>query len=278
MTQPATALDFAEGFKPGMPNETYHAHESISKSGLDKVHISPAHYKDQPPREPTQAMRIGSAIHCAVLEPDLFDKRYLEVNFKDRRTKAYKETAQAHGEEFVLLPHEAEHVRAVQKSIHAHPEAKKLITQPGDFEMSAFARDPETGVKVRCRYDLLCSNFALDLKKSRGVMPREFSRACATYRYHVQAAFYSDVYEWITGEKLEAFWFLAVEDQPPYTPVLYRLDDISLEQGRIDYRRDLNTYAMCLESGEWPKFEPETSLLSLPDWALADMDDALEIM
>lgn len=266
------------GLIAGMPNEVYHSTDAISKSGLDLVDKSPAHYKFQPPREPTPAMRVGSAIHCAVLEPDRFDAEYVTAPVKTRREKAYKELVAEHGEGLVLVPSEAEAVRAIQSAALSRPEVKRLAHAPGWNELSAFGVDPETGAKVRCRYDLLARDgFAVDLKKSRNVFPRGFSRSVAAYRYHVQVAFYSDVYYWITGDLLPEFWLIAIEDQPPYTAVPYRLDDMAIEAGRIAYRRNLNTYARCLESGEWPRFEPETDLLTLPDWALYDLEDQLEV-
>ena len=266
------------GFIGGMPGKAYHAHRSISKSGLDLVDKSPAHYKEQPPREPTPAMKVGSAIHCAVLEPDRFDAEYVVADVKTRREKAYKEAVAEHGDELVLIPSEAEAVRAIQQAALSRPEVKALAHAPGWNELSAFATDPETGVLCRCRYDLLARDgFAVDLKKARDVFEHGFSRSIASYRYHVQVAFYSDIYYWITGERLSEFWLLAVEDQPPYTAVPYRLDDISIEAGRRAYRESLNTYAMCLGSGDWPRFEPESNLISLPAWALDDMEDELEV-
>lgn len=265
------------GFVGGMPNEVYHATEAISKSGLDLVDKSPAHYKHQPPREPTPAMRMGSAIHTAVLEPDRFDAEYVVAEVKTRREKAYKELVAQHGDELVLVPSEAEAVRAIQKAALSRPEVKRLAHAPGWNELSAFATDPVTGVRVRCRYDLLAeAGFAVDLKKARDVFPHGFARSCASYRYHVQVALYSDVYYWITGERLSEFWLLAIEDQPPYTAVPYRLDDMAIEAGRLAYRKNLNTYAHCLESGDWPLYEPESDLLALPMWALDELEDELE--
>ncbi|MFW6024062.1 MAG: PD-(D/E)XK nuclease-like domain-containing protein [Dichotomicrobium sp.] len=266
------------GFIGGMPSEVYHSTDAISKSGLDLIEKSPAHYKFQPPREPTPAMRIGSAIHCAILEPDRFDAEYVVAEVKTRREKAYKELVAEHGEELVLIPSEAEAVRAIQEAALSRPEVRRLVHAPGWNELSAFAIDPETGAKVRCRYDLLAKDgFAVDIKKSRDVFPHGFSRAIASYRYHVQVAFYSDIYYWITGERLSEFWLIAIEDQPPYTAVPYRLDDLAIEAGRIAYRRNLNTYAHCLASGEWPRFEPESDLITLPQWALYEMEDQLEV-
>lgn len=261
-------------FLVGVPNEVYHAAPGISKSGLDLVHKSPAHYAHRKPFDPTPAMRIGTAVHCAVLEPDRFATEYVVVDSKDRRQKAYKDAVEEHGVELVLLPNEAEDIRAIQDAAHGRSGVRPLVSAEGWRELSAFAKDPETGVQVRCRYDLLAADgFAVDLKTARDVFPRGFERSIASYRYHVQVAFYSDVYEWITGEKLTEFWLLVVEATAPYTVIPYRLDDAAIEQGRIDYRKNLNTYAECLSSDSWPHFEPESDLLTLPAWAFDEIEE-----
>lgn len=261
------------GFVPDLPESEYHAGPEISKSGLDLIDISPAHYKHAPPREPTPAMMIGTAIHRAILEPERFDAEYHFPAVKDRKQAAYKEAVQTYGLERVLLPHDAEHVRAIQKAALSRPHVARLAHAEGHAELSAFADDPVTGVKVRCRYDRLSTGFAADLKKSRDVLPRQFANSCARYRYHVQAAFYIDIYYWLTGDRLSDFWFIAIEDKPPYTVVPYRLDELSIEAGRRAYRENLNLYARCLEANDWPHYEPESELLSLPDWALGDLDE-----
>ncbi len=69
--------------KPGIysaiPNAVYHSGPEISKSGLDIVHKSPAHYKAAKkagPKSSTPDQRIGTIVHDLILEPDEFWDRY----------------------------------------------------------------------------------------------------------------------------------------------------------------------------------------------------------
>jgi exodeoxyribonuclease VIII len=61
-------------------NADYHDGEGISKSGLDLIARSPMHYHSaitsETPRESTPAQMLGTALHCMVLEPNLFLKEY----------------------------------------------------------------------------------------------------------------------------------------------------------------------------------------------------------
>src|SRR5690606_39465824 len=71
-----------------MSNEEYHSlPDSISKSGLDLIARSPAHYRYAERREPTRAMVIGTAIHAAILEPDVFATEYLLLRSEEHTSE-----------------------------------------------------------------------------------------------------------------------------------------------------------------------------------------------
>ena len=73
------------GLFAGISNAAYHAGDGISKSGLDLIARSPLHYfakyrsPDRERDEPTEAMKLGTAVHSAVLEPESFASDYIVV-------------------------------------------------------------------------------------------------------------------------------------------------------------------------------------------------------
>jgi exodeoxyribonuclease VIII len=81
------------GIYAGISNDAYHGGPGVSKSGLDLIARSPLHYwtryldPQRTPTEPTPSMRLGTAIHTAVLEPGEFAKRHHVAPVVDRRTK-----------------------------------------------------------------------------------------------------------------------------------------------------------------------------------------------
>jgi exodeoxyribonuclease VIII len=264
----------------GMPNAAYHAHDSISKSSLDSILRSPAHFKYRRFVEPTRAMEIGTAIHTALLEPDRFITEYVLLeNVKDRRAAEYKQAVEKHGTEKVLTSPEVLTVAGMQQSVTSHPVASLWLQKKGYRELSIFAQDPVTGINVRIRPDALTTDgHILDLKKTQDARPSGFSRTVATYRYHVQAAFYSDVYQWATGQKAQSFRFIVVEESLPHACMVYRLDDFSLEEGRRVYRQALNLYAECLESDKWDAYPcSDDEIISLPDWQIRQIENELEV-
>lgn len=279
MIQP---IEYTGTIEPGnaylnMPNEVYHAADGISNSGLSLISRSPAHYMHAAKREASRAMEIGTAIHCALLEPARFKEEYLLLrDVKDRRASAYKEAVKQFTSERVLVSSEAVNIASMQESVYAQPEARKALESEGWREISMFATCPDTGVLMKCRFDLLTADGrAYDVKKTRDARPVQFGKSVNDYRYHVQQAFYSRVFDLVTGEPLQAFKFIAVEDQPPYTAAVYSLDELTVEIGRFLMQRDFATYASCVESGEWP--HPDTATeITVPAWAVFEYEAMLE--
>ena len=247
-----------QGFLEHLSNDAYHASNGISKTGLDKVERSPAHFNSNAPFSQTRAMEIGSAIHCAILEPDRYNAEYTVADSIARNTKEYKSAAKENplGKEFTLTTVESANVSGMRASVENNDEAMKYLSRPGLAELSAFAVDPETQIQLRSRYDWVTDmglswsgNSSVDVKKTQDV--RDFRKSVESYNYHIQEAFYRHVYKLITGEELENFFFLAVEEKPPYTSKMFTLSPQMLEVGRFYMRKNINLYAECIRSGKW---------------------------
>ena len=273
--------------KPGiytadqLSNAAYHSGPGISCTGLKKIAVSPAHFKSGEFKQ-TSAMTMGSATHSAILEPESFAKQYVTLPAgKDRRSAEYKALCASHGADNVLVSADSCQIGAMQSAVRANPVANKwLYQEPGRNELSVYAKDPETGVLVRCRFDrLLDRGFSPDMKTTTDASPRGFSNAIAKYSYAFQAAFYLDTYFWATGDRLSGFGFICVEKAAPYNVMCYRLDDESIEIGRYQYRQALIKYASCLESGVWSGYDgaDEETLIGLPSWQISQYEEGLEI-
>lgn len=256
----------------GMPNEVYHAHLAISKSGLDLIHRSPAHFQYSAHREATRAMEIGTAIHCAILEPERFRDEYVLLrDVKDRRASEYKKAKEVHGGEYVLTGKEADNVAGMQESVRS-----QYAIPNGTAEVSLFGICERTGVPVKCRFDLLTDDGAgVDLKKTQDSSREAFAKSVFNYRYHVQDAFYSYVYALVAGRALESFTFLAVEEQPPHIAMPYTLGEESRDIAHNEMLDDLDRYAACVQANDWPGYERTEEPLELPSWVLAQYENDL---
>ena len=261
------------GIIPGIPIEEYHRHASVSKSQLDQLAKSPAHYLASltTPRKETAAMRIGSIFHGMVLEPERVQIAVAPAC--DKRTRDGKATWEAFclenaGAEIVTAE-EGEMLNGMVASVRAHPAAFALLSGPGIAEGSAFWIDEYSGELCRCRPDFYRQDLGIivDLKSTEDASPKEFARSIAKYRYQVQSAFYQDGLEAATGDYIKGFLFVAVEKKAPYAVAVYQLDMQGVEAGRIAYRDNLITLADCKASGKFPAYSDRVETISLPAWA-----------
>ncbi len=260
-----------------MPETEYRNHPAISKSDLDLIDRSVAHYVYRTPFESTRAMEIGTAIHAAMFEHERYKDEYCILqNVKARTASEYKQAVKVHGSSRVLIGHESDKVNGMYQSIQLNQDALDLINRPGWCEIAFFAICKETGLAIKCRFDFLSHDWvATDLKKTQDVRYEKAQRSIGSYRYHVQDAFYNYVVKMFTLEKngVEGgveFNFLFVEEMPPHANKVYDLDDEAYQVGTREMMRNLKDYEEYLKKGDsLPEglVQPR-EVMSLPAWAL----------
>lgn len=261
------------GVYPAMSNADYHAAPGISKSGLDLIAKCPALYKaryiDGIVQEETAAMRIGSAAHMLVFQPDEFPRWFAVRPAVDGRTKEGKQiitrfVADNQGRT-ILSQDEHLQASAVREAVMAHSAARQFV-EGGIAEQSFFAEEP-SGIVRKVRPDYMVNGMLVDLKTTTDASEEAFSRTCWNFRYHVQAAYYLDTVEIVTGWRPDAFIFIAAEKCTGQVAV-YVASQSMIEAGRRQYMHDLETYRRCMESGVWPGYNQGRAIeISLPHWA-----------
>ncbi len=248
-------------------NADYHADPAVSASHLHAVAKSPYHYWSRyldPNRiapESTAAMRLGSLVHCAVLEPEELGKRYGVC--APRNTKAGKEQAERMAAAGIEAITQSDMALALSMalSVRLHPAAAALLVH-GKAEQSFWWDDAATGLRCKCRPDWYDGTTVVDLKTTTDAGPG-FARSVATFRYHVQASHY------LAGlHGAERFVFIAVEKTAPYAVAVYELDAAAMAAGDELRQRDMRVIADCQAISEWPGYGDTIQPLSLPLWAL----------
>lgn len=247
-----------------MTNEEYHAHPALSASGIKALAKSPAHYQASLIyREETPAMRLGTAFHTAVLEPDRWMADYYRLDF-DRRTKEGKQRAaelESNGI-ITLSPDDYETVQRMRDAVMAHRTASELLRMPGKAESSHF--ENLDGIACKCRPDWLTDDgIIIDIKSTVNAHPSEFGRSVINFGYHLQAVHYLRVL-WQTATR---FVFIAVEKTPPYGVSVHVLDSEAMEFAFAQHDRLLALYKTCRETDSWPCYGDEIYITSLPTWA-----------
>lgn len=279
---PAGIADYPPGIYPDIPAEVYHQRVLgvVNKGALDQIAKTPAHYRawvdgaDDAPAE-TPALLFGRALHCLVLEPELFATEWAEQpDFGNLRTKAAREARDAwlaeHPGITLLSSDDWQRLHAMREAVLAHPVASALL-DGGQAEATSVWTDPGTGLLCKARMDCWRPDIGVigDLKSTVDASPAAFARAVANYRYHVQQAHYAAGAA-AHGIEAPTFVFVVVEKTPPYAVCLYQLDDDAADRGDELRTRDLQRLDACLQADDWPAYPPAVNALSLPAWAHRD--------
>lgn len=255
--------------------DNYHADTThVSKSGLDKINRSPAHYwhhylNPDKEDEDTQALKIGRAFHTIVTEEHRFYREFIVTpNGIDRRTKdgklAWSRFLEAAEGRTLLKDEEWEQLIAMRNAVMEHPICWHIFNGEGYAEEVFTGTCQDTGVPVKCRTDWRThDDIVFDLKTTDDARQDSFARSVRKYRYQVQDAFYRDVFTASTGRYLRGFIFIAVEKTPPYNVKLYELDEDAQHDGRVQYIDNLITFRDCKTANKWPGYETNISKISI---------------
>lgn len=234
-------------------NDEYHSKSSISASGLKKIsQKSVYHFLNQKVEE-TASMKLGTAVHAAILEHDTFYDIYHVIEKINRRTKAGKEEYEKQLElsEGKILLQEDEHT--IIKSIVANFKQNKLAKKytKGEIELSHYLK--HDGIDVRVRPDVInhVSGFITDIKTTIDASPKGFLSSVYNQNYHIQAAFYMDMLG------VNTFKFVACETKHPYPVVVHTLDEEIIEEGRKKYKQALTDWKNYLKTGKVKLFHSD---------------------
>ncbi len=269
--------DLVRYFGVQISNEEYHASEGLSRSKIADIIESPLYYwqmnlnPKRPEREETDSMWFGTALHAALLEPELFKEKYILFEGKGTRSSPeYKEFAkQFSGKNVeILKKNEHEEITNARDSILSHPIASKLL-DGGINERSFFYRDESINEIFRFRPDSLSQLAMSDIKKTVSVNKHKYETDAIKFNYPLEAAFYLRYYKLLTGIDLEYFVFIACELKYPYKVRLYMYepDDLADYNRIIDDAIDI--YLTCKQNNKWPDKEENLMIqkLKIPEYA-----------
>jgi hypothetical protein len=266
-------IDLAPGqaIAVNWPAERYHADtECTSRSHLVELITRPSLYyatreaRLLPPPPPTKALILGTDLHMAVLEPQLWPARARQ-----------------------LKPKDAAQIMCMASSVRSHPMVQTLFCYPHVLEQTILWRtEPivfeveingkietrEESLLVRIRadalFDLGDTIFAPDLKSTEAPDPVSFARSCAKFRYHFQAAMYRDAIAALYPDREIVFLLVAVAKSAPFECAVYDLTDDALERGRNQYRAAMIELLQRRATGNWiADWQRSVHTLELPRWA-----------
>lgn len=259
-----------------MSNKEYHAHSSFGSSQLkDIIRHPPAlfhakHIAKTLEHKESDAMRLGSAVHSAFMEPEKFVGEFIvqSAEIKTRRGEKWETFKAKHRDKTILTQAQGTEVSNIITSLNLNHGARGLLSN-ALIENSIFWTDKETGLECRARPDIWRpERYIADLKTCQDASPEGFSKAIYQFGYHISAALYLDGANQV-GKEITDFIFICVETSAPYLTAIYSLSEEAIEIGRRDYREALRQLKQCIKADRWAGYnDDEPTEITLPQWVL----------
>jgi len=256
-----------------MPAESYHADISVQSCSLLKQMLtSPAHYQAQffAPRKSSPSMDFGTLVHCLVLEPGKFSREFAVYQGPpDKRSTEYKAFAELNVGRTIISESELIHARTLQQKILE----RRVRGRPfGDYvregtpEATIYYTDPSTGVRCRCRIDLLHPEIVFDLKTTIYGEKETWLRHGLTLHYDMQSYMYSLCVALHYGEENpRPFIFVTGESEQPHSIGVYAAGSTYIENGGMKYKKALAGYTACSQVDLWPDLSQD-AVLEIHHW------------
>ncbi len=258
-----------------MPFETYVGIKALNQSRLKSLARSPKHCKFEMdnPSEPSSAMRVGSVADTAIFDPDLlFDLYAVKPKFDLRRT-ADKELSAAfdarNSHKTIVKQDEWDRANEIASALHADDDCRQLIEAADKTQVTGIWKDEETGLLCKLRADAICSSIGVvyDLKTTRDASRYAFEKSIFDYRCYWQAAWYLDGLKAL-GLNFSHYCIIAVENEAPHCPKVYRLQDEVIDLARRELLPLKRLYAKCLRENKWPGYPSGVEDIGLPGYAI----------
>lgn len=284
MTKPRASIPVPTAeigaLQQNVPFGVYSEREGINASGLKDLLKSPGHYlaMRQRPAEASEAMRKGTLLHTAILEPE----RFAAAQVERAHVLVPSDAEKGEPERFTRAAYDQ--TLAMADGVRRNQVASELLSR-GQSEVSLWWRDPVHRELCKARVDFLSeavdgAPLAIDIKSAADNGQRPFAAAAHTYRYDLQAAHYCEGGRETGLYQANRFAFVVVESRPPYHCIVYFVgedqagnfahDDRFLNEGSQWREYAMRLYAKCKREQAWPF--PEAARLQLPGWSLGPQD------
>ena len=296
-------MDTREYEKPGhyfdVPEDVYNAIPAVRQSSLAEYEVSDQHYLwslKQPERQ-SNPMKMGSALHAYVLEPQVFLDRYelepdhqiygrLKVTKKQKaedpnhpgllaanprgteKYKAQKLLRESLGWT-VLDETEWNKVYRMGKALRNQEDTAKLLANAKGTEVvCVWLRD---SILCKAKLDLAGSNWIVDLKTTKDIpgflSTSEKRGEWEKYGGERQGAWYADgaVCCGLMND-LPDFYLAVVGNEGAHETLWAKVSESALVCGKMELDHLWGRHLACVSSGEWaPRYNTPQSA-SVSDW------------
>jgi hypothetical protein len=266
-----------------LTNEEYHACEGLSSSSIKLLLECPKIYHYQyvlgNRTAETKPMKLGTALHTLILEPNKFSNNYHAMDSMPRKGSKNYDVAMSmfpdkiwiSQDDLFMIKDMADSLKSegyidfifsggyvVEQSIfflydfitlkyHAIPKTPELL--------SKFLEENPTIFLLKARPDIINYgvNLIFDVKSSANASRYAFQKQKSEYKLDVQAAIQQMAVEALTGNKFPIN-HIAIDKRPPHPIGYYEATEPEIEMGKFKINMALQYLYDCKRLGAWRSF------------------------
>lgn len=228
---PGTPDKDFKGYRLGVSEDDYRPSPGINVSILKgATPCDMLHEFTKPPKEEwtgsgAYAKTLGTFAHWIALEPwkmaDL--NKYTELCVTDGlATKKAMEQRAVNPGKMLVTPELLDDAMACMRAVKANPLALSILQPEGirvATEAAGYVFDTELGVRRKWKVDVLpeFGDYMADVKTTRTDGSKQaWERECYNFGYYLQAAWYLDCHELLTGQRLKWFYWIVITTEAPF--------------------------------------------------------------
>lgn len=249
----------------------------MSRSDLMEFFHCPNRWRKGYKNLPSDAKDYGSLLDCYLLDKNRFDSKYsvapdeyynenkgmdMPWNYNAKFCKEWRAEELAKGK-VSIKEGDMDGCRAAGRTMLDDKIINSLLKDSDTQVMIEAEWHSKSGRKIPLKALLdivpkkgtMYEQHICDLKTCRSASPEKWSREVFNYGYHVQAAFYIDMYYAATGESRDWFAHILQESYEPYEIGRRLISEDFIEIGREKYESAMALYCDCLKSDKWPGYD-----------------------
>lgn len=279
-------MEFKVGMFPEITRAEYDSVVALNQSSIkliDERHVRAAWRRLHHPDPPSEAMIKGSAFHCLLLEPRLFDERYVVRPKWDMRTKvgkADRELWEAENVGWELkyeIPEEDFAEMQVQvAAMKAHPTVGRLIEGAVYCECAIFWEHPQYGFFCKALVDGVSRvdgrTIVWDPKTTRDATASFWRKEINNRNYMVQAEWTLQGFNELAPADRD-FFFVPIELGGDMDIMIYECGPLTRFEAKHRIEKACQKWAKALATGTYPGAATGVQMIEAPKWAMTHERD-----
>ena len=284
------------------PMSDYLARKAIQSTNIKECSYSPKafweSYNNSNNVDQTPAMELGTFVHSAILEPDLFRKFVVKPYYDLRKLEGLKDSIRFYNRleafsfdlsgiedkgrdelrQLNLMLEERNKIYVIDEDYR--DKIHKIETNLKEYqnglipellrgaltEVTMYCVDPITGLPVKIRTDAfnIAENIGVDaiisVKTTSTKNFSEFISQSISLQYELSEAFYQDIASHITGRNFTTTIMIIAQTIAPYHVYVSVWEDTAIQFGRENYQYNLAIIKECFDNGHFPAMEAKAPL------------------